>query len=359
DEFEKKRDEFEEKRDEFENKKEFEKEKEEFKKEKEEFKKEKEEFKKTLEDFEKKQSKLIDEKDILCVQIAALCYNLGHGPFSYVFKDNPEDLESGNQWKIAEASVWLFLDIVENNSELKNELKEKDLTFIQELIKGVDTSAKEWPAKGRTEDKSFLYEIVANQWNGIDVRKWDYFARDCYHLGIPNSFDHQRLLKSARVCEVAGRNHICFRDKVADNICDMFHTRYTLYSQAYQHKIVNIIEKKISEAFIAAKDKIPSLSLIAESKLQEDIERKRSNILNKGTGAENPTTTTTAMKEFIKLSDHIFEEILYSTDDELKDARMKLEDVVRRRLPKCVGETRITQTEYNEKSVQVKEDILQ
>ncbi|XP_059407404.1 deoxynucleoside triphosphate triphosphohydrolase SAMHD1-like [Carassius carassius] len=55
------------------------------------------------------------------------------------------------------------------------------------------------------------------------------------------------------------------------------------------------------------------------------------------------------MKEFIKLTDHIFEEILYSTDDKLKDARMKLKDVVKRRLPKCVGETRITQTKHNDK----------
>uniref|UniRef100_A0A9J7Y9E0 HD domain-containing protein n=1 Tax=Cyprinus carpio carpio TaxID=630221 RepID=A0A9J7Y9E0_CYPCA len=295
--------------------------------------------------LKEKQSQLIDEKDILCVQIAALCYNLGHGPFSYVFKDR--FMKTGNEWKLAEASFWLFLDIVENNDKLKDELKEEDLTFIQELIKGVHTSAEEWTAKGRTEDKSFLYEIVVNQWNDIDVRKWDYFARDCHHLGIPNSFDHQRLLKSARVCEVKGRKHICFRDKVADNICDMFHTRYTLYSQAYQHKIVNIIEEKISEALKAAKVKITKLSPVAVS--DEDIESKLSNILHNGTGGEDQTTATmTAMKEFIKLTDHIFEEILYSTDDGLKDARMKLEDVVRRRLPKCVGETRITETEHKD-----------
>ncbi len=59
-------------------------------------------------------------------------------------------------------------------------------------------------------------------------------------------------------------------------------------------------------------------------------------------------------------SDHIFEEILYSTKDELKDARMKLEHVVRRCLPKCVGETRITQAEYNDKRIfKVQEYILQ
>jgi len=32
---------------------------------------------------------------------------------------------------------------------------------------------------------------------------------------------------------------------VADNVYDMFHTLYTLYLQAYQHKIVNIIEDKL------------------------------------------------------------------------------------------------------------------
>lgn len=35
----------------------------------------------------------------------------------------------------------------------------------------------QWPYKGRPKEKSFLYEIVANKRNGIDVDKWDYFAR--------------------------------------------------------------------------------------------------------------------------------------------------------------------------------------
>lgn len=35
----------------------------------------------------------------------------------------------------------------------------------------------QWPYKGRPMEKSFLYEVVANKRNGIDVDKWDYFAR--------------------------------------------------------------------------------------------------------------------------------------------------------------------------------------
>ena len=69
-----------------------------------------------------------------------------------------------------------------------------------------------WRYNGRPKEKSFLYEvlwgakggailfnwfdrfcvhvqIVANKRNGIDVDKWDYFARDCHCLGIPNNFD--------------------------------------------------------------------------------------------------------------------------------------------------------------------------
>ncbi|KAL0153498.1 hypothetical protein M9458_051112, partial [Cirrhinus mrigala] len=191
-----------------------------------------------------------------------------------------------------EVSVWLFRDIV--TKELKDELKDDDLIFITELIKGVDTSHEEWTATGRNVEKSFLYEIVVNQWNGIDVRKWDYFARDCHYLGISNSFDHQRMLNSARVCEVNMRNHICFRDKVADSIYDMFHTRYTLYLQAYQHKIVNIIEEKISKALLAAKDKSTKLSQAVES-ISEIKTRKDPKEVD-----EN--TRTNVLKKFIKLT---------------------------------------------------------
>lgn len=56
---------------------------------------------------------------------------------------------------------------------------------------------------------------MANKRNGVDVDKWDYFARDCHCLGIPNSFDCRRYMKFARVIEVDGVKQICCRDKVS------------------------------------------------------------------------------------------------------------------------------------------------
>ena len=33
-------------------------------------------------------------------------------------------------------------------------------------------------------------QIVANKSSGLDVDKWDYYARDCHYLGISYDYDH-------------------------------------------------------------------------------------------------------------------------------------------------------------------------
>uniref|UniRef100_A0AAR2LK89 Deoxynucleoside triphosphate triphosphohydrolase SAMHD1 n=1 Tax=Pygocentrus nattereri TaxID=42514 RepID=A0AAR2LK89_PYGNA len=271
---------------------------------------------------------LISKQDILCVQIAGLCHDLGHGPFSHMFdgmfipKVRPE-----MNWKHETASVQMFDHLVKvNNLE---PVMEKyglslpgDLIFIKEQIAGpLDNiaSGSKWPYKGRSEEKSFLYEIVANKRNGIDVDKWDYFARDCYHLGIQNNFDYHRFLKFARVCDVKGKKHICTRDKEVGDLYDMFHTRNCLHRRAYQHKVGNIIEVMITEALVKAD---PHIQIRGSSgkmyKMSEAIED---------------------MEAYTKLTDHIFEQILYSSNPELSEAQAILQNIICRQLYKCVGQT--------------------
>ena len=56
---------------------------------------------------------------------------------------------------------------------------------------------------------------MSNEIYGIDVDKWDYFARDCHCLGIANNFDYKRYIAFAKVMKVDGdRLQICSRDKV-------------------------------------------------------------------------------------------------------------------------------------------------
>uniref|UniRef100_A0A7N6FKV2 HD/PDEase domain-containing protein n=1 Tax=Anabas testudineus TaxID=64144 RepID=A0A7N6FKV2_ANATE len=193
---------------------------------------------------------LIDEKDILCVQIAGLCHDLGEcNIFTIKIRSTHEQI-----------SIEMFDHLVEENGlkpvmQLYG-LSDGDLIFIKEMIypKPRDKHGN-WPHEGRGEDKSFLYEIVANKINGVDVDKFDYFARDCHHLGMQNNFDYRRFLKFARVCEAEdGKKHICTRDKEVFNMYDFFYTRYCLHRRAYQHRVNKAIEIMIKDALLKVKD---------------------------------------------------------------------------------------------------------
>ncbi|CAL1530672.1 unnamed protein product [Lymnaea stagnalis] len=169
----------------------------------------------------------ITDMDILCVEIAGLCHDLGQGPFSRLFVDR--FLPSGNRQDASEKeyarkhkvpSAKMFDFLLEENPTVKGKLKDKygigpdEITFIKEQIDGPPvTGSTAWPYRGRKEHKAYLYEIVSNLRNGIDVCKWDYLARDCHHLGMPNNFDHRRYMKFARVIEESGEHQICLRDK--------------------------------------------------------------------------------------------------------------------------------------------------
>ena len=73
-----------------------------------------------------------------------------------------------------------------------------EIKFIKELIFGHLSEAPDgWTWSGRGDHKKFLFEIVANKRNGIDVDKFDYFLRDSHHLGLKCSFDAMRLMRFA------------------------------------------------------------------------------------------------------------------------------------------------------------------
>ncbi|XP_078411026.1 deoxynucleoside triphosphate triphosphohydrolase SAMHD1-like [Cetorhinus maximus] len=278
----------------------------------------------------------INHRDILCVQIAGLCHDLGHGPFSHLFDGKFIPLtRKGLKWKHEDASLSMFEHLIKCNGldgVLMNHGLQlpDDLVFIKEQIKGPITEAKsnseacstkhsEWPYKGRPKEKCFLYEIVANKRNGIDVDKWDYFARDCHHLGIRNNFDFARFLKFARVCEVGKKKLICARDKEVGDLYNMFHTRNTLHRKAYQHRVSNIIESMITEALVLAD---PHIEI-------------------SGTNGKLYTISTAIddMEAYTKLTDEIFQQILNSSKPELKPAREILNNIICRKLYKWIGLT--------------------
>ncbi|CAI8021437.1 Deoxynucleoside triphosphate triphosphohydrolase SAMHD1, partial [Geodia barretti] len=267
---------------------------------------------------------------------------LGHGPFSHLFdgKFIPKVLPE-SKWKHEVASEMMLDHLIEENGLMeemrKYGLDENDVIFIKELIVGPAKNADEtpttptrhdWEYKGRPVSKSFLYEIVANKGTGVDVDKWDYFARDCHHLGIPNSFDLWRYMTFVRVIEVDmtyedqvvhRRRQICTRNKEVNNIYEMFHTRSMLHRKAYQHKTINIIEEMITEALVAADD-----HLLIPGKDGEKVKMSRA--------IKDPVA-------FTRLTDQVLQQIQLSDDPNLQQAKDILAKVEKRRLYKHVGQT--------------------
>lgn len=199
----------------------------------------------------------ITREEILCVEIAGLCHDLGHGPFSHLFdgKVLPR-LGVPSSFMHEHASIAIFdLLIKENSLEsafARQGLGAEHIHLIKEMILGDAEEAPQgfkWVGWG---DRTFLYDIVANKRNGIDVDKFDYFARDCHVLGVTKSFDASRLMRFARVHWVnkedippspgaaasggtsRGAYEICFHLKECWNIMELFHTRYALHKRAYQ-----------------------------------------------------------------------------------------------------------------------------
>ncbi|XP_060583966.1 deoxynucleoside triphosphate triphosphohydrolase SAMHD1-like [Ruditapes philippinarum] len=161
----------------------------------------------------------ISDKDILCVEIAGLCHDLGQGPFSHVFEKRfmPKMEKKFTHESIARKMFEYMLS--SEDGQLKNDIQEiltgcglsrfeeQDFTFICEMIDDPENIEKEvWPYKGRNKDKSYMYEIVANKRNGIDVDKWDYLARDSYMLRMKVNVDYNRCFTNARVIKCNGIN---------------------------------------------------------------------------------------------------------------------------------------------------------
>ena len=73
---------------------------------------------------------------------------------------------------------------------------------------------------GRSINKSFLYDIVSNWRNGLDVDKFDYFARDALHLGVKRCAPASRVAPDmSRPRSITYGNLIgCDRDRVLTHV---------------------------------------------------------------------------------------------------------------------------------------------
>ncbi|KAJ2742226.1 hypothetical protein GGI20_004633 [Coemansia sp. BCRC 34301] len=218
--------------------------------------------------FAQRQPELdIDERDYRCVTLAGLCHDLGHGPFSHVFDNEfiPRACP-GMTWSHEQGSEMMLHHAIDENHI---DIDDDDVKLIKQLICGSSR-----PVAG---EKMFLFDIVANKRNGVDVDKFDYIQRDCYNVGVNSSYDFQRLMLNSRVID----DEVCYSSKESYNLTEMFHTRYSLHKRVYSHRAAKAIEFMLVDAMLIANPVLhltqavsdPRLFLSLTDEIVRDIER--------------------------------------------------------------------------------------
>jgi HD superfamily phosphohydrolase len=201
---------------------------------------------KIIEKIAAKQSELNITAEIIdLVSIAGLCHDLGHMLFSHLFDDlflpslpNYEEIKQSKNIVHENRSIFLLNYMVE---KYNIDLNKDQIKVIGDLINTKTAEYSKW--KPQYQIGKWIFQIISNPKNSIDVDKFDYLVRDTRAAGLKLGFDYNRIIEDAKVID----NNICYSLQCSEDIYHMFFIRYRLHRQIYNHKTVKAIEILIIE----------------------------------------------------------------------------------------------------------------
>jgi len=193
-------------------------------------------------------------REILLVQIAGLCHDLGHSSWSHTFDHYIENvfekLSIEEKIKIKNENPNVILNlrherrsiVILDNIIKKNhiDITENEFKFIANLI-----DYNTFPNIEYQTSKKFLFHVISNPINSLDVDKLDYLLRDPYYIGLSYSFDYTRLFANAKVIN----DEIVYPWKSKSDVHDVFYYRIKLHREIYNHPVIKGIELMINDMF--------------------------------------------------------------------------------------------------------------
>ena len=184
-----------------------------------------------LSHFEQIQPELkIDPKHKKATIIAALCHDLGHGPYSFTFDRVAQQTDP--TWDHRKMSCSILREIVEKYTiDIEEEVIEAACSFIM---------GQEYEGYPK-----FLANIVNNQECDIDVNKFDYLSRDMNRSINTGRFDYDRLIYNCRVIN----DKLCWKISEIPTLERFFFNFNNMCERVYKHRVVQAIEVMMQDVF--------------------------------------------------------------------------------------------------------------
>lgn len=170
-----------------------------------------EDLRRELSDFEK-----------VCVMIAALLHDIGHGPFSHVF----EPIFDTNHEEYT-------VQIITGNTTIKKILDKYDPRIANNVAMIIN----------HTHPNELLTQLVSGQ---LDADRMDYLLRDSYFTGTSyGNYDLERVLRTLRVVD----GKLVVKESGIHTIEDYIMSRYHMYWQVYYHPLSRCYEEIVKAFF--------------------------------------------------------------------------------------------------------------
>ena len=174
----------------------------------------------------------LTEYEKVCVMLAGLLHDVGHGPFSHAF-------EHVTNHSHEEYTAKIILGDTELNPILRavsKKMPEDIVSIIQ-----------------HTHENDILNQIVSGQ---LDADRMDYLLRDSYFTATSyGQFDLERILRTMRVRKTSeGRKVIVVKHTGIHSVEDYIMARYQMYWQVYYHPVARSYEAVFIQLFNRLKD---------------------------------------------------------------------------------------------------------